>query len=723
MTTNSKTPVVEDLEDGASVRHDTKFMFDTNDALIVTRIVNGVEFPLTLGIGYSAFGAGNPNGGYIIKTSGGVPGAVLRINRRTPLIQSMSYTASDTFPAKSHEKALDRQMLIAQEMAADVVDLERRSLMVPRDDAIGALPGALIRAGRFLAFDADGEAIAASGTGADGALRYDLATGAGGLLMGYAAPGDSTPQSYAAREDASARRVGDYVKFADISYSSAISRAYYELYRSRTVSGITPEPGLGEIVEGKGVFNLLPLTITSTVGAYSFSWRGQGRAATVYVFSIDREAGVPLDGYRGLMVSDFGMVNVLPPAAGQTTTAFKMSGNGKAGHIANFERLQLGGWTYDFYIDGTTNGDFGRYTQIESGSDILFGNGNNKNAISHIFDQLTVSCPQAIFELGGAGIVEARGGGANIQNAAVRYLEGAGVNGVHPQIVHLKDMKWEYGGTAGATQLVIDAGQCVATPDNGGADTETILSEITFVLGDNPPGTPADSSYDLHRIVNIENGRHRIHAIGGYIRGAIRHLSSFTDTIARSSFTRMRAAPLMRNLLLGGTGKHNLYSWRWNENQANGTRGGQAGMRCVEPHAAILWRHLLDQIVNTGVVQNPFDQGGGVTRYGANFTIDLTLAPVNLPTLMTIEGLFLYVENNANNSNTKIEWFTDATFANLVAPAVTVQGGQRCKIQLVKQDFTITDGRVYVRITKPTVGDNGTIGALGIEYFSHFGNG
>jgi len=128
-------------------------------------------------------------------------------------------------------------------------------------------------------------------------------------------------------------------------------------------------------------------------------------------------------------------------------------------------------------------------------------------------------------------------------------------------------------------------------------------------------------------------------------------------------------------------------------------------------------------VVNTGVVQTAYPQGDGTTWYGADFTIDLTLSPINLPPLMTIEGLFLYVDNNKLNSPTRLQWFADAAFTAPIGAVATVAGGQRSKIQLWKQDVTVTDGRVRLRILKPTVGDNGTIGAIGVEYFRYFGNG
>lgn len=81
------------------------------------------------------------------------------------------------------ENALDKLTILTQQ----VLEKANRSLRVsPVDDSSpAALPLAADRAGMFLGFDAEGNPVAASGTGSDAALRTDLATSTGATLLGW----------------------------------------------------------------------------------------------------------------------------------------------------------------------------------------------------------------------------------------------------------------------------------------------------------------------------------------------------------------------------------------------------------------------------------------------------------------------------------------------------------------------------------------------------------
>jgi hypothetical protein len=68
-----------------------------------------------------------------------------------------------------------------------------RAVKAPIGEVPSALPKASDRAGKFLAFDVDGNPTSADGTGADGSLRADLAGTAGATLVGFRqAGGDLT---------------------------------------------------------------------------------------------------------------------------------------------------------------------------------------------------------------------------------------------------------------------------------------------------------------------------------------------------------------------------------------------------------------------------------------------------------------------------------------------------------------------------------------------------
>lgn len=186
MTVSTTDSIITYVESAAPV-YPVPFRFlDAND-LRVTRRIDGVDFPLDLGSDYSVDGADAEAGGSITIGTPSV-GATLIIERSTPEIQPTDYVANDRFPAESHERALDRVTLIEQETR----ELAGRTLQVPAGEQGIILPLIDNRKGYFLAFDADGKPIVASGTGNDAALRTDLAQGTGATLVGIKAAGMSS---------------------------------------------------------------------------------------------------------------------------------------------------------------------------------------------------------------------------------------------------------------------------------------------------------------------------------------------------------------------------------------------------------------------------------------------------------------------------------------------------------------------------------------------------
>lgn len=83
-------------------------------------------------------------------------------------------------------KAINTELERGALRAAKLLDGVQRAITVPRGERAVDLPGATSRGGRFLAFDPNGNAVAASGTGADAGLRQDLASAAaGGRIVAY----------------------------------------------------------------------------------------------------------------------------------------------------------------------------------------------------------------------------------------------------------------------------------------------------------------------------------------------------------------------------------------------------------------------------------------------------------------------------------------------------------------------------------------------------------
>lgn len=95
--------------------------------------------------------------------------------------QDVEFTPVGIFNPRTLQTPFDRTA-VRDAWLKDRVD---RAISFPMGEDIPVLPVAEDRAGRFLAFDAGGDIVAASGTGSDGAFRTDVAASGGAALVGY----------------------------------------------------------------------------------------------------------------------------------------------------------------------------------------------------------------------------------------------------------------------------------------------------------------------------------------------------------------------------------------------------------------------------------------------------------------------------------------------------------------------------------------------------------
>jgi parallel beta-helix repeat protein len=191
MTTAALTPSKEYIENGVTTVFAVPFRFRSPQHIAASRVsAAGVVTALTYGADYSVTGGSTDAGGSLTVTAAGAAGTRLRIKRVTPRAQTMDYTTGDTFPAESHEGALDTAMLIDQEQDQKIDDTALRAVLVPDGETAGLLPKIADRIGKFFAWGPSGDPLPSSGTGADAGLRSDLASGMlGALLVAWKANG------------------------------------------------------------------------------------------------------------------------------------------------------------------------------------------------------------------------------------------------------------------------------------------------------------------------------------------------------------------------------------------------------------------------------------------------------------------------------------------------------------------------------------------------------
>ena len=115
---------------------------------------------------YTVSGAGDAGGGNVTFGSAPASSASVVIVRNMVQTQQVDYVANDPFPAETHEGALDRLTLIAQDVSKDVEGAFRFADTVTDAGAITVDKSAADRANKLLAFDASGGLSATQEIGA-----------------------------------------------------------------------------------------------------------------------------------------------------------------------------------------------------------------------------------------------------------------------------------------------------------------------------------------------------------------------------------------------------------------------------------------------------------------------------------------------------------------------------------------------------------------------------
>ncbi|MGY6030653.1 peptidase G2 autoproteolytic cleavage domain-containing protein [Phytobacter sp. AG2a] len=116
MTVSSQQSYVEYNADGSTTTFTVPFYFLQGSDLGVTiRYSDNTTTDLTYGINFSASGAGNPAGGSVTLNAAYPAGNKVLILRAPPATQETQYAENGKFPAKSHEKALDKLTMLIQQ--------------------------------------------------------------------------------------------------------------------------------------------------------------------------------------------------------------------------------------------------------------------------------------------------------------------------------------------------------------------------------------------------------------------------------------------------------------------------------------------------------------------------------------------------------------------------------------------------------------------------------
>jgi hypothetical protein len=144
--------------DGSTVAFSYTFkILDDDDITVILRTnATGTETVQTKTTHYSVSGVGNAGGGTITFVSAPATTVTVVLLRNVPLTQTTDYTPNDPFPAVTHEDALDKLTLMAQDTQEEVdrsIKLSRTNTMTSTEFTVGATD----RANKVFAFDSSGE--------------------------------------------------------------------------------------------------------------------------------------------------------------------------------------------------------------------------------------------------------------------------------------------------------------------------------------------------------------------------------------------------------------------------------------------------------------------------------------------------------------------------------------------------------------------------------------
>lgn len=162
MTVASAVSRISYNGNGSTTAFAVPYYFLENSHLrVILRSSAGAETVQTITTNYTVTGAGNPAGGTVNMLVAPASGETLTILRDVPETQETDYQANDPFPAESHERALDKLTMIAQQIA----DESGRAIKIPETETSNTtLPVSGTRANKLLGFGPTGDVSVTNST-------------------------------------------------------------------------------------------------------------------------------------------------------------------------------------------------------------------------------------------------------------------------------------------------------------------------------------------------------------------------------------------------------------------------------------------------------------------------------------------------------------------------------------------------------------------------------
>lgn len=181
MTVSSEQSFIVYNGDGTTKTFTIPFYFLLGSDISITLTdTAGSETVLVYGVNFSIVGDGSPSGGAATLNTAPPSGYTVNIYRNPPVTQQTAYQENGKFPAKSHEKALDKLTMLIQSVIYKLNVFNSKSVKVP-EAGNWVAPKISDRNNRIFAWDNDGKPIAVlPQTGSASDVLIQLASSADG---------------------------------------------------------------------------------------------------------------------------------------------------------------------------------------------------------------------------------------------------------------------------------------------------------------------------------------------------------------------------------------------------------------------------------------------------------------------------------------------------------------------------------------------------------------
>lgn len=144
------------LANGVTVAFAFSALFLDNSHLrVVVTDTSGNDVVKTISTDYTVTGALNPSGGTVTFGTAPTNGYYVTISRVVPITQATDYVPNDSFPAETHETALDKLTMISQQLT----EAQGRALTYPATEpstTTNTLAPVVSRKNKLLGFDGSG---------------------------------------------------------------------------------------------------------------------------------------------------------------------------------------------------------------------------------------------------------------------------------------------------------------------------------------------------------------------------------------------------------------------------------------------------------------------------------------------------------------------------------------------------------------------------------------